>query len=1123
MKKYIFSLFTILILSFLITPNVSLAQSTSPTDTDPNPSASCVSIQNNLRYRDRDSAKSGEVSTLQDFLQSKGYLNSEPTGYMGLLTFQAVKDYQKSKGISPTGYVGPSTRAAIAGDCGGGNPDPVLPPSSDGCLPGYKYSPTTGKPCDDTATVTPVTSSIYDTFAQCLASKNLTLYSASWCPHCQAQKALFGDSFKYLSYVECSNSTSNFYQNKMCVDKNIIGYPTWIDKDGTKYEGEQSLEKLSQISNCALPTATTNNDPVISGVSGPQSLNVGQQGTWTVNASNPNGGILSYSVDWGDIQKTCSSSGATCSTAYQKQIQQSAMFTHSYFQAGNYTVMFTVTNSSGQSAKTSLSVKVGNVENIPSLTVSLDSSTPIAQTITAGRGNVIFARIKITAGSQNVSNLNAIQIGSDLPNSVKLNNIRVYENDTQIGTTNYSLSYNGSYYQSWVYLKGAFIIPANTSKILSIMADTSPSGSGLFFTGNVRLGIAGWNFDSPGARVSPSGTAIYGNEFNVVSSTDSTSSVTVLSPNGGETLVKKQSTHITWKGGTYPVQVGIVYDNFPQNRIIVGWINTGANADGYLDWDTDRIGSLDYLTSGNWWNISPGRYKIIVVAKSSGGNYCFNDSGNCVYDVSDNYFTVTSSIVPTEVLSNPVLNTGTSTRSQNVPVGSNGANDIVKAVYDISAGNSGVTISEIKYVALGSTPNPIKSIRVGSVSAPVICYMGATCSAYLTGLNIVIPGNTTKSIEAYLSYAGISINGLSSGATAQVQMTYVKYSYNGITSSLNFNSEASPLMTLLSADPTPTNSSPVMGSIGYSPSVIYPGQAANFNFNATDANNDDLSWTVDWGESPYIIGMTCPTINPQQKQNWTYNVNHTWNTSGTYNVKVTVSDCKDGIATSNFTIKVVDKVVTTLPVPKNFVAAGTSASSIRLSWDLVQDATNYSLRNENTGSVLYNGNETAYIASGLSCGTMYTYSLYASNSVTKSDTVSAAAMTSPCVSIVVPSTSTTPSFSISSLSANALGAVNGLNEVKENNNGRENVSVSSQTSCGKFTDNILAKGMNSEEVRCLQKKLNEKGFKVEGVESGKETSYFGYATLMALKKFQTANGLRADGIFGPASSTALLK
>ena len=260
--------------------------------------------------------------------------------------------------------------------------------------------------------------------------------------------------------------------------------------------------------------------PIISSVSGPQTLNVNQTGTWTVNASDPSNSVLSYSVDWGETVSGVVNNEYKANSAYI----QTATFTHTYSTAGTYNPTFTVTNSNGQSAKTSLSVNVGNtIQTLPTLKVFLDSSTPASQTIPAGKGNIVFAKIKITAGSKDVNNLNAIQIGSDLANAAKLTGLAVYDGATQIGTTNYGLSYNGSYYQSWIYLKGALIIPAYTSKVLSVVADTSPEGSGAFFTGSVRLGIVGWTFDSPGAVVDPLGTVIYGNTFTITSSASTNS------------------------------------------------------------------------------------------------------------------------------------------------------------------------------------------------------------------------------------------------------------------------------------------------------------------------------------------------------------------------------------------------------------------------------------------------------------------------------------------------------------------------------------------------------------------------------------------------------------------------
>ena len=85
-----------------------------------------------------------------------------------------------------------------------------------------------------------------DKFAQCLADKKITMYGAYWCSHCKAQKALFGDSWKYVPYVECTEN------EKECLAKEIEGYPTWIFLDGKKLSGEQSLETLSVESGCLL-------------------------------------------------------------------------------------------------------------------------------------------------------------------------------------------------------------------------------------------------------------------------------------------------------------------------------------------------------------------------------------------------------------------------------------------------------------------------------------------------------------------------------------------------------------------------------------------------------------------------------------------------------------------------------------------------------------------------------------------------------------------------------------------------------------------------------------------------------------------------------------------------------
>ena len=62
----------------------------------------------------------------------------------------------------------------------------------------------------------------YDDFAVCLKDKGATFYGAFWCPHCQAQKELFGRSEKLLPYVECSTPDGQA-QLQVCIDKEIKG------------------------------------------------------------------------------------------------------------------------------------------------------------------------------------------------------------------------------------------------------------------------------------------------------------------------------------------------------------------------------------------------------------------------------------------------------------------------------------------------------------------------------------------------------------------------------------------------------------------------------------------------------------------------------------------------------------------------------------------------------------------------------------------------------------------------------------------------------------------------------------------------------------------------------------
>jgi len=88
--------------------------------------------------------------------------------------------------------------------------------------------------------------------AQCLTENSTKMYGAWWCPHCEAQKELFGKAFKQIDYIECSPGGTRTMSQE-CQDAGIEGYPTWEFADGSRVSGEQSFQDLSEKSGCQLP------------------------------------------------------------------------------------------------------------------------------------------------------------------------------------------------------------------------------------------------------------------------------------------------------------------------------------------------------------------------------------------------------------------------------------------------------------------------------------------------------------------------------------------------------------------------------------------------------------------------------------------------------------------------------------------------------------------------------------------------------------------------------------------------------------------------------------------------------------------------------------------------------
>ena len=102
---------------------------------------------------------------------------------------------------------------------------------------------------------------------------------------------------------------------------------------------------------------TGNRPPVISGFSGPTMLAVNETGFWIVDATDPENGVLSYRIRWGD---EVSSGVYTAESAMSASFTQSSGFSHSYSYAGTYTITVVVRDAGGKEAKTTQTVHVGS-------------------------------------------------------------------------------------------------------------------------------------------------------------------------------------------------------------------------------------------------------------------------------------------------------------------------------------------------------------------------------------------------------------------------------------------------------------------------------------------------------------------------------------------------------------------------------------------------------------------------------------------------------------------------------------------------------------------------------------------------------------------------------------------
>jgi hypothetical protein len=183
---------------------------------------------------------------------------------------------------------------------------------------------------------------------------------------------LFILSFLLVGYNVQATETSTDKEIVCCESYATVLNPVKVYSLMEKSQCSVPLGSNGGAKNIVNDSFCKTNTPVISGVSGPQAIKLGQKGEWKVRASAPMGGSLTYEVVWGDEVTQI----ADLNTSTKQATQQTSTFTHVYNKAGTYNPKFIVTSentircvttpcpSNGGSASVSISVVVSNSTSV---------------------------------------------------------------------------------------------------------------------------------------------------------------------------------------------------------------------------------------------------------------------------------------------------------------------------------------------------------------------------------------------------------------------------------------------------------------------------------------------------------------------------------------------------------------------------------------------------------------------------------------------------------------------------------------------------------------------------------------------------------------------------------------
>lgn len=404
----------------------------------------CVNLVSDLQYGSR----GNQVSQLQTFLVSRNFPGGGSwmiTGNFKSATLAAVRSFQQSQGLMASGVVDAATRAAISrvsclsgqggGYSSGYNYNNIYPNTyatpynyhNINCYYTYPYT------CNNYNYGSVMLTSLSVTGGQ--PGTNVTIYGSGF--DYSNNTVYFG--MTPLTNISSYNGTSLTFTVPSYVSNGTIGvYVT--NSRGTSNTLSFTVTSNTYPNSCNYPynygsccqsgqvgqftqgyggyvygygyqyCPPQGVAPSITSLNGPTSLTAGVQGTWTIQVNNPGNSYMTTSVNWGDAGVGYASAAAP-QTTYQQGVN-TLTFTHTYYAAGTYTVVFTVSNASGQMNTSSATVNVtgtGSYGNVTLTSISPMSGRVGTQIVLTGSGfNPLDNTVRFgIGGTQHVPSFNS--------------------------------------------------------------------------------------------------------------------------------------------------------------------------------------------------------------------------------------------------------------------------------------------------------------------------------------------------------------------------------------------------------------------------------------------------------------------------------------------------------------------------------------------------------------------------------------------------------------------------------------------------------------------------------------------------------------------------------------------